>query len=444
MMIVTPSDWKTQKKLLEHTPKDLLHLVGWFGSTHAQALWRKHQAFLAVFKREQTPGFDPQVGVGEWRPAYANIEAEVLASASVLIIRLENNELANGSLGSIAEIGMALTSAALRGQIVVISVEEGLLTSLDEPGAIAQYLMLETFLDQWGAVPQVDNLLRIHRGEDLSLLAQMACEAAQQQLTAGQKPLDFEDFLQKKARRRQNYPLRVVVAGSGGPYDAEQNELFQQKKQSLVGPYRAEGYLVKELSAGTIAEAWEISYSSPDPVQVASATRTLLRLEDEYKREADILLLPILAEAASKAAATEIGLLLLNALATGQSIRIFFEPFNPVQYLRSQFQIIDPKACKTEKESRLALQAAGVEDHILAAATRSEIKKACGLIAALYRNDPAPRFKQIKSSLLGKTAAFQHADNIRRVRTLVQAHLETLHQDKRFSDFFAYSTQIEI
>ena len=97
-MIVTPGDWESQKNLLEHTPKDLLHLVGWFGSTHARALWRKHQDFLAVFKREQTPGFDPQVGPGEWEPSYAGIEAEVLANASVLIIRLENNELVNGKL----------------------------------------------------------------------------------------------------------------------------------------------------------------------------------------------------------------------------------------------------------------------------------------------------------------------------------------------------------
>ena len=443
-MIITPTEWKSQKKLLEQTPKDLLHMVGWFGSTHTQASWRKDQDFLAVFKREQIPGFDPQVGAGDWDPSYAKIEAEVLANTSVLIIRLENNELLNGSLGSIAEVGMALTSAALRGQIVVISVEEGLLTSLDEPGAVAQYMMLETFLDQWHTTPQIDNLLRVHRGDDLSLLATLACEAAQQQLSTGQEPIDYEKFLETKARRRHNYPMRVVVGGSGGPYDAGNDALFQRKKQSLIAPYQVEGHLVKDLSAGAVADAWKIPYVSPDPSQVASATRTLLLLENEYKREADVLLLPIMAEAASKAAATEIGLLLLHALITGQWIKIFFEPFNPEQYVRSQFQAIDPKTCRTEKDKRRALQTAGVEDRVLAAATRSEVKESCDLIVALFQSRTVPSFKQIKLSLLGKTAAFRNADNIRRVRTLVQAHLETLHQDKRFPDLFSYTTQIEI
>jgi hypothetical protein len=219
--------------------------------------------------------------------------------------------------------------------------------------------------------------------------------------------------------------------------------MFQQKKRRLIEPYQDEGHLVKELSAGAVAEAWKIPYSSSDPIQVASAIRTLLLLENEYKREADILLLPIMAEAASKAAATEIGLLLLNALTTGQWIKIFFEPFNPVQFLSSQFQIIGPKACKTEKEKRLALRAAGVNDHILATAARSEIKETCDLITALYQSRAVPGFEEIKPSLLGKTAAFRNADNIRRVRALVQAHLETLHEDERFPDFFSYSTQIE-
>jgi hypothetical protein len=102
-LIITPATWPSQKDKFATTPANLLNLVGWYGSTHALAMWRKAAEFLAVFQAEHIPGFDPQVE--RWEPSFAAVEAEVLATASVIIMRLENKELLNGSLGSIAEIG---------------------------------------------------------------------------------------------------------------------------------------------------------------------------------------------------------------------------------------------------------------------------------------------------------------------------------------------------
>jgi hypothetical protein len=102
-LIITPATWLNQKDKFATTPANLLNLVGWYGSTHALAMWRKAAEFLAVFQAEHIPGFDPQVE--RWEPSFAAVEAEVLATASVIIMRLENKELLNGSLGSIAEIG---------------------------------------------------------------------------------------------------------------------------------------------------------------------------------------------------------------------------------------------------------------------------------------------------------------------------------------------------
>jgi hypothetical protein len=169
--------------------------------------------------------------------------------------------------------------------------------------------------------------------------------------------------------------------------------------------------------------------------------RTLLSIEREYKKEADQLLLPIMAEAASKAAATEIGFLLLHALTTGQDTDIFLEPFDPVDYLRYQFHQIEIKADADEKSMRVALRQAGVPNDILATAVQAEIVETYRLIGA-FSGASRPTFKQVKQSLLGQTQAFQAADNIRRVRTLVQAHLEKLHGDPRYPNFFFYSTQI--
>ena len=152
-LVITPATWPRQENMLQKTSTGLLHVVGWFGSTHASAMWRKADEFLAVFQDKQVPGFDPQID--DWNPAFATTEAEIMAQASVIIIRLENNELLNGSLGSIAETGLALTSAALRGQIIIISIEDKLLTTLDEPGAIAMYMVLEMALENLARVDDV-------------------------------------------------------------------------------------------------------------------------------------------------------------------------------------------------------------------------------------------------------------------------------------------------
>lgn len=438
-LVITPATWPSQQSQLAKTPTELLNLVGWYGSTHAAAMWRKARNFLAVFKEQSVPGFDPQIE--SWDPTYAAVEAEVMATASVIIIRLENNELLNGSLGSIAEVGLALTSAALRGQIVVVSIEDGLLTSLNDPGAIAQYMILEMFLAEIDAQPALRDFLQLHRGNNLAELAHIACTAAQQQQQAALAGLNFNDFLAKKDRRKQNHPLRVLLGGSGGPYAEAQRASFNQKKQRLAAPYSSEGYVLKILSEGAVAEAWNIPYGSHEPLSVGLAMRTLLSIELESKKEADKLLLPLMAEAESKAAATEIGFLLLFALTTGQDIHIFLESFDPVDFIRYQFNPVEINADAAEKAMRQSLRQAGVAEAILALATQAEVAETCGLIRALTQAD-APTFKQVKQSLLGQTEAFHAADNARRVRVLVQAHLEKLQADPRYPNFFTYSTQI--
>lgn len=438
-LVITPATWPSQKDKLEKTPTNLLNLAGWYGSTHSAAMWRKANEFLAVFRQENIPGFDPQIE--GWDPVYAAVEAEVLADAAVIVIRLENHELVNGSLGSIAEVGLALTSAALRGQVVIVSIEDNLLASMKDPGAVAQYMILEMFMEEIDSNPIFSRFLQLHRGNDLAGLAHLACIAARQQMEAAHVSLNFNDFLAKKSRRQQNYPLRVLVGGSGGPYAEAYRDSFQKKIKRLAAPYTGEGYTLSILSEGAVAEAWDIPYRSPDPLAAGLAMRTLLSIELESKKGADKLLLPIVAEASSKAAATEIGFLLLFALTTGQDISIFLEPFDPVDFIRHYLHQVEIKADADEKSMRSALDHAGVPRSVLATAAQAEVAETCALIQTLQRGETAT-FKQIKQSLLGRTEAFQAADNIRRVRVLVQAHLEKLHADTRYPNFFSYITHI--
>jgi hypothetical protein len=441
-LIITPVTWENQKQHLGRTASQLLNLVGWFGSTHSMAMWRNDPQFLAPFREKGVVSFNPQL-TEEWHPSFAQTEAEVFATASVILIRLENNELLNGSLGSIAEIGLALTSAVLRGQIVVVSIEEGLLVSLSDSGAIAQYMLLEMYLEDIDKNDDLDSFLWVHRGDDLHELASIACEVALQQTQTPQKRLNYKSFQAKKTKRGQNYPLRVLLGGSGGPYSKVYQDNFRRKKKLLAQSYLAEGHPVKVLSEGAIAAAWNIPYGSLDKYSVSLATRTLWAIEIEFKQEADVLLLPIMAESTSKAAATEIGFLLLHALTTGQDVKIYIEPFDPVDYIRYQLSDVDiPQIEPEEKQARLVLRRAGVADSILAVATQEEILETFAVFKALSDETP-PTFKAVKHTLLGKTEAFANADNTRRVRVLVEAHLDRLTADENFPNFFTCSDKIE-
>ena len=105
---------------------------------------------------------------------------------------------------------------------------------------------------------------------------------------------------------------------------------------------------------------------------------------------------------------------------------------------------VDVEICTDdEKCVREALRQAGVSATILSTAVQKEVLETFQIFAALMQGD-APTFRQVKQSLLGQTEAFRNADNIRRVRALIQAHLERLQADERFPGFFAYSNQIEV
>jgi hypothetical protein len=195
------------------------------------------------------------------------------------------------------------------------------------------------------------------------------------------------------------------------------------------------------LSEGAVAEAWDIPYRSSDPLSSGLAMRTLLSIELASKKGADKLLLPIVAEASSKAAATEIGFLLLFALTTGQDVSIFLEPFDPLNFIRHYLSQVEIKADADEKSMRATLDRVGVPHAVLATTAQAEVAETWTLIQALLQRQTVT-YKQVKQSLVGRTEVFQAADNIRRVRVLVQAHLEKLHADPRYPNFFAYTTHI--
>ena len=87
---------------------------------------------------------------------------------------------------------------------------------------------------------------------------------------------------------------------------------------------------------------------------------------------------------------------------------------------------------------RETLQEVGISDTVLAVAEKEQILETFDILQAIITlAGKRPTLKQVKTSLLGHTQVFLNADNIRRVRTLVQAHVETLNVDERFPDLFS-------
>lgn len=79
-------------------------IVGMFGTCES-SLWRN--PFLEAFKQQGIDFFNPNLGPGEWTPAFEPIEAENLATNEIILLPVTNESFGGASL---AEIGFAAAS----------------------------------------------------------------------------------------------------------------------------------------------------------------------------------------------------------------------------------------------------------------------------------------------------------------------------------------------
>ena len=75
----------------------------------------------------------------------------------------------------------------------------------------------------------------------------------------------------------------------------------------------------------------------------------------------------------------------MSALSTGQWIKIYLEPFDPVDFIYCQLDNVDLAGCAAEKQMRTALQQAGVENALLAQAAQDEILETFTVFKALLQ-----------------------------------------------------------
>src|SRR3989344_467644 len=112
----TPMDYLQVRERFGRLANGLRDSVVLFGSTHPRANWREDPVFYSALGDNAKKAFNPKVPPDVWDDSFAPTEALAMSEAGTILIRLENNEIKNGSLGSVAEAGFAVLSAKLRGQ----------------------------------------------------------------------------------------------------------------------------------------------------------------------------------------------------------------------------------------------------------------------------------------------------------------------------------------
>lgn len=430
-------------KVLEN---GLLDMVALLGSTHFRANWREEKV-MPDLEAHGIPHYTPRMENWNYE-LHPNAESLALSQAAVLAVNIENRHFRDGSLGSMVEIGMAALSAALNGQKVVLCFEKDLQKSLTEPGAVAQYRALQENLRH--ARKLFPHLITVVADGDLDAFEAQIENGLHQQRkpeTSGRQ-LSREKFAQHeklKAERMADPLAYDVFGGSSGTFskNPELVSSFEREQTALQAEFPA----IRALNKWPFADVWDYA-SQQLPEHKAGAYYLAFKSEQPIKADARVLVWSIQDEAVSKAAITELGFLLLNALESGQQVMVVMEPFNAEQYVSTVFR---------EKTARLRAEVELIQQMYLnqnLPFNAGETQKVREFLQKL--EDPndqtsgADLLKEIKASpILSKTQMFWEVDNARRTRSIIDAQMKRLllvlqqRKDEIGEPFFTFATSTE-
>jgi hypothetical protein len=355
------------------------------------------------------------------------------------------------------ELGIALLSAKLNGQRVVISLEANIEQTLKESGALAQYIALENALvDAQRLYP---GLVTVQRGgtlEQFNTAVKTAVEDQRDEAKAMKPEVQqLKEYSKRRVQRLQQTGLMKVFGGSSAPFSRTNTDIKDSFATEQDRIKEVWGRDVFALNQGLVKMAWDGDPVTGDGVgalpydaaleQRVARLRWAASMESGIKRNADVLIWSIQDEAVSKAAITEIGFLLLNAMETGQLAMILLEPFNADLYVNTVF---------IERRNDLAIQA---EEVILAAERagkpfdQSELDKYRMIEKKLMSTDFGPlTAKEVKASkIIFKTQIFTDYDNVRRTRAVIEAQMLKMREklkarkDEIGDPFFEFATSVD-
>ena len=396
---------------INRTSTGLLDGVFLLGSTNSK--WREETVALAL-AADNIVSYNPNMA--DWNPdLHPKAEALGMSEFAVLAMRIENKlGVTDGSLGSLVEVGMAAFSALVNGQKVLVTFDETFQGSLVEPGAIAQFEALKVKFEYLSLL--YTDLLQVEYNCSRDRYVQLAKKALEDQRAAetALQPITAERikrFAEQRRARLINPKRFVVYGGSSAPFSRSLERSYHMKQALIQQTWgRAEEMTV--LNQPPFSHLWEQVDKMSNATGISEQERrllvtTLMRdaflAEQDPKNEADVLLWTVQEEAISKAAITEIGFMLLNALEKGQQFNILLEDFDADKYIQTMIA-----------ENLDYLEESAPGDPVL----------------DQFKKDPnSVTLKMVSKSLaLAATALFKKADNAKRTRSIAQAQLRKIAQ----------------
>lgn len=417
-----------ESKSIPLTDSGLYNIAGLFGSVHNFASWRNNPAFIAGLGDRIGRIFNPQTPPDQWDDSYAEREAQVMAGSRIIVFRLENWLRDEGSLGSMAEIGMAVATSLFSGQQVIVSIEKDFPATLRSTSARAQFAVLDSMLRSIAKSKKYGSVT-IHDGDDLGKLAELIVAGFESEITETPiLPISEVDRVPNMGTVFRS--PTVTFAGSSQAYSPSLGFDFEEKRQAVYELFNSPHFYTQILSRGSLKAAWNDAWAMRDPEKQLDEFRLLFDAELGLKKNADILILPIQNEALSKAAVTETGFLLANALLTGQKVFVLLEPFNALNFLFNTLSALDilPETLNDFRLftkyliNELGLHSELIQDESDAVAL---LESALTLVRRIRSGDTKKITpEEISNSMLSRLPLWKDAVDTQRIRMLVGKHMK--------------------
>lgn len=353
----------------------------------------------------------------EWKDTDAKSEALAMATASVLALRIENSDIKDGSLGSMLELSIAIYSAMMRGQRVVVSIEEGIEKSLTDPGARAQLASLKESLEEAmrehpGYITREDNIERFLAAVKLAAAQQKDENKAMMPIL----PEQLYDFYSQRHEIISAPQVKVLFGGSGDAFtkDAETVADLDAFRQDIEAIFADKNHFESTaLYRGIHRAPWDAAYASGKEEDFRDAHRK----EKGIKKDAGVVINMVTAQSRGMGFLNEIGTGLSDALESGQPYALLLEDFDADLYVHTAL------AEKSEEVNAEMLGVLRQNKQLKPEAITEAIE-----IMYLLKNNPGElTFSRLKKSQVFKeTAQFRVIDNTRRVRVIAQEQMRNL------------------
>lgn len=272
-------------RIIEADPSRLKPVVALMGTCGSpESTWRS-EIFIPKLTNRNLAYFNPQLPAGTWTPEMAKIESENMATDEVLVFPISAE---SHGYASMAETGLAMLSALLRGQKLGIFVEK------TEEMSAQDLHVRNIFMDF------ADRLHKdypvFHYESSMEDLADWAAIISQERQSARGSKISERRTVELPATDARQMVAVFGTSSKDGAWKQSMRDAFEAAKIDYFDSYRGD---------------WQAERDLP--------------VEFEHKVGDEVLLQYITGETESLGSLAEVGLLALSAFIRGKAYGIYLE-----------------------------------------------------------------------------------------------------------------------